>query len=118
MKRLLALVLAMLAALALVACGDEDTESSKDESKEAEPVSIVGTWKESSFGASYTFGADGKGAYNFGGADMEFTYTDDGKQVTIQYTNATEPNVFGYTIKGNELHIEDSFGSTVIYVKQ
>lgn len=118
MKKLIALLLVALTALAMVACATDEGGTTDEVSKAEEAVSIVGTWKESSYGASYTFGQDGKGAYNFGGTDMEFTYTDDGSKITIQYTNATEPNVFPYSIKGNELHIEDSFGAIVIYVKQ
>lgn len=81
--------------------------------------SIVGKWEyESSSEMYYTFNEDGTGAYTFAGADMKFTYEDDGKAVTIKYENSTEPNVFEYKIEGKKLLIQDSFGEFVTYIKK
>ena len=104
------LIVCMLACL-LCACGGGET-------KENEPVSIVGTWEYSSMDCSYTFNADGTGSYSFYGSEMKFTYTDDGSKVVLQYEGMTDTNEFAYTIEGKTLHIEDSFGSIVDYTKK
>lgn len=112
MKKLICMLMALcLLCCGLVACGGE-------EEKAPEKVTIVGTWDYGSMDCAYIFNADGTGAYRFGGADMPFTYTDDGKTVTIQYENSDAPNVFNYTIDGDKLSIEDSFGSIVEYTKK
>ena len=49
---------------------------------------------------------------------MQFTYKDSGDKVEILYTGNTSPNVFGYSISGNTLSIEDSFGEKVDYKKK
>ena len=98
MKKLFALMLVVVLTFSLVACGSE---------KEA---TIVGSWESVDM-------AGGKGSYEYMGASMDFTYTDDGTAVTITYTNS-EPSTFKYTIDGNKLNIEDSFGSTVVYEKK
>lgn len=106
MKKLFALMLVVVLTFSLVACGGE---------KEA---TIVGSWESVDMaGAIYNFGEGGKGSYEYMGASMDFTYTDDGTAVTITYTNS-EPSTFKYTIDGNKLNIEDSFGSTVVYKKK
>lgn len=106
MKKILSLLLIAILTFSLVACGSEE-------------ATIVGSWESVDVsGAIYNFGEDGKGSYEFMGASMDFTYTDDGTSVTIQYTTATEPNVFKYTIDGKKLSIEDSFGTIVEYKRK
>ena len=80
---------------------------------------IVGTWEyETSSDMYYTFNEDGTGSYGFVGSETVFTYEDDGKALTIQYENATEPNVFEYKIDGKKLLIQDSFGEFITYIKK
>ena len=106
MKKLFALMLVVVLTFSLVACGGE------------KETTIVGSWESVDMaGAIYNFGEDGKGSYEFMGAAMDFTYTDDGTAVVITY-GKSEPNTFKYTIDGDKLSIEDSFGSTVIYKKK
>jgi len=113
------LVICMLCGI-LAACGSDNDEPETTQTPEttSAPVTIVGTWEYGSMDCAYIFKEDGTGAYRFSGADMPFTYTDDGTSLTIQYENATVPNVFKYTITDNVLYIEDSFGSIVEYKKK
>lgn len=110
MKRIFMLTLAVMCAglmlVAFSACGDE------------EPT-IVGQWGyEGGDDMYYTFNEDGTGSYFFLAGELKFTYEDDGKAVTLQYENSAEPNVFNYTIEGDTLKIEDSFGSVMTYIKK
>lgn len=108
MKRILVMILALMLSMGLVACGGK-----------AEAPTIIGSWESVDIsGAIYTFEEGGKGGYTFAGAFVDFTYEDDGTAVTIQYPNSDAPNVFKYTIEGNKLLIEDSFGSIVEYKKK
>lgn len=77
---------------------------------------LVGTWKYgSSSSFVYTFNADGTCAY----AGRNCTYTDNGDSVEILYDGDTLSSTYGYRIEDNKtLHIEDSFGSEVIYERQ
>lgn len=85
---------------------------------EAQKGAIVGSWEYTSGGYVYTFNADGTGSYTAGETVMEFTYEDDGSTVKILYKNATVPNEFAYTVSGDTLSIEDSFGEKVEYTKK
>ncbi|MBR6548104.1 MAG: hypothetical protein IKT68_01035 [Clostridia bacterium] len=115
MKKICIVLLALTMVFVLVGCSD--TPETPEEKTEA--VTLVGSWESVEIsGALYHFHEDGTGAYEFSGSTMNFTYTDDGAKVTIQYENATEPNVFAYTIADDTLSIEDSFGSMVQYKKK
>jgi len=92
-------------------------EAASNENPNAAP--IVGKWEyEDSSDMYYTFNEDGTGSYYFVSGEMKFTYEDDGKAVTLHYETATEPSVYKYTIEGNVLSIEDSFGDYVKYIKK
>ncbi len=108
--KLLALVLAFVCiAVFFCACGEGEPEQ----------VTLVGQWNaEGIDDCYYLFEADGTGVYKYGTYEGKFTYEDDGAKVTLTYENATEPNVFAYTIEGKKLKIEDSFGSIVVYVRK
>lgn len=111
MKKIVpALLVAVMLMGLLAACGEDK--------KKDEPISIVGTWEYGSVGAAYVFNADGTGAYEFAGNEMNFTYTDDGSKLTISYEGMDLPNEFSYTIEGKTLHIEDSFGEIVDYTRK
>lgn len=140
MKKYLSLLLvAVLCLSILAACGNKNTtepaettpaeseaetpaetpaESENGEGEEAASGAIVGSWEYTSGGYVYTFNADGTGNYTAGTTVMEFTYTDKGDSVEILYTGNTAPSVFKYTISGNTLSIEDSFGEKVEYTKK
>lgn len=140
MKKNLLVIIAILACMALVigvfaACGgkrtdkpsetpastqpaDNSGEQAADNGDEAKAGAIVGSWEYTSGGYVYTFNADGTGSYTAGETVMEFTYEDDGSTVKILYSSATVPNEFAYTISGNTLSIEDSFGEKVEYTKK
>lgn len=114
MKRILMLVLIVLS-VSLMLVGF--TACSND--KEAAEPTIIGKWVyESSDDMYYTFNEDGTGSYFFIGGELKFTYEDSGEAVTIHYETATEPSVFKYTIEGDTLKIEDSFGDMVTYIKK
>ena len=113
MKKIVSILLiACMMMCLLCACGGGEGE------EENAPVSIVGTWEYSAMNCSYTFNADGTGSYSFYGSEMKFTYTDDGSKVTLQYEGMDNTNEFAYTIEGKTLHIEDSYGEIVDYVKK
>ena len=97
---------------------EADTEAPADEGGKAASGAIVGSWEYTSGGYVYTFNADGTGSYSAGSTVMEFTYTDKGDSVEILYTGNTMPNVFKYSISGNTLSIDDSFGDKVEYTKK
>lgn len=87
------------------------------ESKSSKP--IVGSWAYN--GGSdyiYTFKEDNTGSYSAYGNEREFTYEDDGSQVSILYNGDTTAGTYEYTIDGNKLIIKDSFGNDVEYVKK
>ena len=118
LKGIFMILCAGLMIFAFTACSDEEKGDKKGDEKSNVPA-IVGTWEyEDSSEMYYTFNEDGTGAYFFIGDEMKFTYEDDGKALTIQYENATGPNVFEYKIDGKKLLIEDSFGETVTYIKK
>ena len=79
---------------------------------------IVGSWAHDSY--VYTFNEDKTGNYDYGnsGKGMEFTYEDNGTELSILYTGNTEPLVLKYRKEGNKLIITDSFGKDVEYVKK
>lgn len=110
MKKMLlwCMMLAMLLGL-LVGCGKKEPDA---------PQGLAGTWEYSSGGYAYTFNADGTGAYTYSGTEMPFTYTDDGAKVSILFNGNSAPNEFAYTISGNTLSIEDSFGELVEYTRK
>lgn len=109
-------VLCLIAVLfAFTACSQNNGASG--ENTGAAP--IVGKWEyEDSSDMYYIFNEDGTGLYYFVSGEMNFTYEDDGKAVTLQYETATEPSTFKYTIEDNVLSIEDSFGEYVKYIKK
>ncbi|MBQ1451688.1 MAG: hypothetical protein IIZ22_03390 [Clostridia bacterium] len=84
----------------------------------AESGALIGSWTYPVGDYTYTFNKDGTGSYSAGSTVMEFTYTDKGTSVEILYTGNTVANEFKYTIKGNVLSIEDSFGEKIEYIKK
>ena len=77
---------------------------------------LIGCWvsAELSF-CAYNFLHDGKGFYSFFDAKKEFTYTDNGDSVIIQFLGDLMQSTFKYSICENILSIEDSFGNLVRY---
>ena len=103
-------------AMAEAAPVEENTK--KDSGSKSEKGSIVGSWTYVDGGYTYTFNSNGTGSYTAGTTVMEFTYEDDGSKVSILYTGNTMPSEYAYTISGDILSIEDSFGEKVEYKKQ
>jgi len=106
---IIALVLMLVAsAFVLTGCGE----------KKEEDKGVVGKWEYQSY--VYTFNEDKTGNYDYGnsGKGMEFTYEDNGTELSILYTGNTSPLVLKYRIDGNKLIITDSFGKDVEYVKK
>ena len=102
------IIMLAIAALVLTGCGD----------KKEEEKGIVGKWEYQSY--VYTFNADKTGNYDYGnsGKGMEFTYEDNGTELSILYTGNTSPLVLKYKLDGNKLIITDSFGKDVEYVRK
>ncbi len=92
---------------ALTACGGEK-----------EPESILGVWKDDSGNFIYTFNEDGTGEYNVYQNPMIFTYTTEGKKLSILYNGNTEPFKTEFSIKGDTLNVKDSSGNDTLYKKQ
>lgn len=79
---------------------------------------LLGSWEAADMaGAIYQFDPDGRGAYIYGEMILPFSYTDTGTAVSILFDGNTYPSEYPYEIRGNSLLIEDSFGSTVEYIK-
>jgi len=93
-------------------------DTTNGDSANAKAGAIIGSWEYTNGGYVYTFNSDGTGSYSAGSTVMEFTYEDDGSNVKILYTGNTSPNEFAYTVSGNTLSIEDSFGEKVEYTKK
>lgn len=112
MKKFISLLLSLTAVLGLMtACGEGSQAATTESAK-----TIIGTWKyDGAMDCAYVFQANGQGAYRYYGVDIPFTYTDDGTAVSIQYENSAAPLVLKYTINGDILSIEDSFGEMVTY---
>ena len=81
---------------------------------------VIGSWG-AQFGELeyiYTFNKDKTGSYSYGDSSMDFTYEDNGTELSISYTGNTVPSVFKYRIEENKLIIKDSFNSDVEYIKK
>ncbi|MBR3210962.1 MAG: hypothetical protein IKF71_03370 [Bacilli bacterium] len=77
--------------------------------------SIVGTWEyKDSSAYVYTFNEDGTGEYS----GMKFTYTTDGKKISITYENSNASFDSTYEIKDNQLIIKDSLNNDTIYIRK
>ncbi len=128
--KVLALVMsAILVVFAFAACGGKteaptekaaaaDSGEKADDAGKASKGAIVGSWEYTDGGYTYTFNKDGTGSYSAGDTVMEFTYEDSGDKVSILYTGNTVASEYAYTISGDTLSIEDSFGDKVEYVKK
>ena len=103
MKKRLIIVLVLI--IFLVGCG-----------KKEEQDEIVGTWDSSGF--SYTFNDDKTGSYSTGDTELTFTYEDDGENITIVVDGGSNSSKYKYTVDGQELVFEDSFGNAVKYYKK
>lgn len=141
MKKVLALVLALILIVALAACGD-----SKD-SKGSKNSQLVGTWKLDSdwvletaakeagmtaeemkktlatigmslddlLGAmTFTFENDGKGKVNMEGEEASFTYKVDGNKLTMTSEGETETTEF--SVKDGKLTMTVE-GQKMVFVK-
>ena len=107
---MLLILCAIIMLFAVTACSPAEKEQTS---------AIVGRWEyESSDSMYYQFNEDGTGTYYFIGSAMKFTYEDGGYTVSIQFENDTYPTTLKYTIDGNKLNIEDSFGDMVTYIKK
>ena len=82
---------------------------------------IVGSWEYASSPNSayvYTFNSDKTGSYSVYGTQMNFTYEDDGKKVSIKYEKNTIPSEYEYNLEGDKLTIKDSFGNNIEYKRK
>ena len=136
MKQLSALLLVVTLLLTLSACGAPAPQSSHapeatpsgdavvSPTPASNPVSddpaslIVGEWVYEAGGYTYDFRADGSGIYKLGESVMEFTYTTNGNTLVLKYEGISAENTFDYTLEGNSLNIEDSFGTITVYNKK
>lgn len=128
MKKIIGIVAAIgIMAFALAACSNSGQTATTEAEEEVISSSVeiggldddaeggselVGVWKHGSY--AYTFNEDGTGDY---GEGFEFTYVDNGDTVTITYNESGAENEFKYSISGDKLLIEDSFGEEIEYTK-
>jgi hypothetical protein len=113
MKKVLAAALVLMAVLSLAACGGTAQNNSQPEK-----ATVVGTWEYELGSYIYTFNKDGTGNYDAAGTKMDFTYTDDGKTLSILFAGNTEPTELPYKIEGSKITITDSFGTDAVYNKK
>lgn len=96
----------------------EDADTSDTQPAQSVISPINGTWEYAGdMDCAYIFNTNGTGAYRYYGADLLFTYTDNGSSVSVLFAGNYAPNVLAYTISGKTLNIEDSFGNIVTYEK-
>ena len=105
-KTLLVVFVVVISVFAFTGCKD----------KKASRKSIIGSWADGSY--TYTFNEDGTGNYAYDGTKMEFTYEDNGKEVTILYNGNTISTTYAYRIEGKKFIIKDSFGNDIEYIKK
>ena len=88
---------------------------------EPEGPALVGKWEYAAMSDyCYIFREDGTGIYSTDNGEtafFEFEWTDNGDSVTLDYVDSDFPGTFKYTINGNILSIEDSFGDMIEYKK-
>jgi hypothetical protein len=118
--KVLALVMVIcVAVFALTGCGEEKNEggSTPANNTNVSSNSIVGYWKNDSYGADfiYTFNDDGTGNYYVAGADMPFTYKTNGDQLSILFDGDDASFDTTYEVKGNVLNVADSLGEDTLY---
>lgn len=77
---------------------------------------LVGSWEYNSY--TYNFNSDKTGNYELFGSKMEFTYEDDGKELSIFFEGDTVPMILPYRIEDNKLIITDSFDNEVTYTRK
>ncbi len=106
-KKILFCLFALIALVTFVGC-DKDSDSN----------SIVGSWKYESGDYTYKFNADKTGSYTAYQTEMEFTYEDNGKEVSILYNGNTDASTYEYKIEGKKLIIKDSIGNDVVYIRK
>ncbi len=94
------------------------SNSSNSSSSSSSSKDLVGSWEYTTGGYTYTFKDDGTGTYDVGGKAMNFTYKTDGDKLSITYEGSTAPFETTYSVKGNELDVKDSLGSSTIYKKK
>lgn len=105
-KKLLFVVIALIALVTFTGCGSNDSNS------------IIGSWKYESGDYTYKFNKDKTGSYTYAGIEMDFTYEDKGNEISILYDGNTTASTYEYKIEGKKLIIKDSFGSDVVYIKK
>ena len=89
-------------------------------SKNNKKNSIIGKWKNDSFGYDfvYTFNEDGTGKYDAAGTIMKFTYTLKGNKLSIKYTGDNMASFdTKYSVDGDTLNVVDSLGEDTLYKK-
>lgn len=117
MKKIISIVsiiAIIIVALTFTGCG-------RNKSEEEKKVSIVGTWKieaEVDLDYKYVFNEDGTGAYQYNGAELKFTYEDNGNSIKIMFDGSPVASEVEYKIEGDILTIKDSFDKDVKYKKQ
>lgn len=90
----------------------------KNESKEKNANTIVGTWEYTGGGYTYHFNEDGTGDYSYYSSKMEFTYKTDGNKLSITYKGSTAAMETEYSIDGDTLNVKDSFGKDTLYKRK
>ena len=112
MKRNIFVTIAFCALIALVLTGC----GKKKEGLIGDWAYFNGSSKDSSI--YYTFKDEKNGSYTFGGATRNFTYTNDGKALTILYDGDTMSATYEYKLDGDTFTIKDSIGQDVVYKRK
>ena len=111
-----AIITALLVMICLCSCTVFEKGAESSSGGEA---SLVGTWQyEDRADITYTFKANGTGAYSYNGQDTRYSYHAENSVLTITYTDNGIVSKFKYTIDGDKLNIIDSFGKDNFYYRQ
>ena len=81
--------------------------------------SLVGRWHQDSSAWGYNFTSNTEGEYGTDSSmPSKFTYSEDGKSITIKYENDDKETTYEYRIEGDKLILTDRFGVKRTYIKQ
>ena len=124
MKKLIALLLVLILGVTMIAgCGGDKSSGSdkSDNSKgETENATLIGEWEYLAL-YIFSFNEDGTGYSSVGDMKNEFVYEEKDGKLDIGWVFSGEVynhEEYKYSIKGQELTLEEPNGSISVYTKK
>lgn len=124
-KKLLALLLALVMLFALCACGgdktgdEKDTKTSSSSAKKEKKDALAGKWVDEEEGVILTLKDGGTGSVGMDGVtiDLEWEATKSELTWTMTFMGETEEQTFEYELDGDVLTLIDENGDETVLVK-